>query len=178
MDQNQYPLIKGQTIALSKLGDMYNAMIGHMEKLLDNLTQGIHTRLPAYKDIVDDMTESKPGYCFASNHNSNIKSCRFLDLLAKEKAGWIHSHGEGGEMVWKHVKLTGWMSKAQELNELLLVLMHMGGGQPARGQELFPILYRNMQNVHRALFVSPMGLTWILNYNKVSPLVLISGSIN
>jgi hypothetical protein len=74
--------------------------------------------------------------------------------------------------------MTLWMSKAQQLNELLLVLMHIGGGQPARGQELFPSLYRNMQNVHRSLFVSPMGVTWILSYNKVSALVTVSRIIN
>jgi hypothetical protein len=157
---------------------MYTAMVSHVEDLLAELTQGIKTTLPAYKDIVDDMTESQPGYCFASHHNKNIESLRFLDLMAKDKAGWAYSHGEGGEVVWKHVKMTLWMSKAQQLNELLLVLMHIGGGQPARGQELFPSLYRNMQNVHRSLFVSPMGVTWILSYNKVSALVIVSGTIN
>ncbi|KAF9508359.1 hypothetical protein BS47DRAFT_1302932, partial [Hydnum rufescens UP504] len=113
------------------------------------------------------MTEVDPGYCFASSHNQNIQSLRYLSLLAKDNAEWVYTR-RGGKVEWKHVKVTLWMSKAQELNELLLVLMHMGGGQPARGKELFPTLYRNKQNVHRSLFVSPMGITWIINYNKTN----------
>jgi hypothetical protein len=156
---------------------MYTTMLERAKELIADLTQGINTTLPAHKDIVDDMTEDRPGYCFASSHNRNIDSLRFLNILAKDNAEWVQSRG-GGQVVWKHVKAVLWMSKAQELNELLLVLMHMGGGQPARGQELFPTLYRNKQNIHRSLFVSPMGITWILNYNKASGSIIHASIYN
>ena len=159
--------IKGHTIFLSKIADMYSTLLERAEKLITELTEGTSTALPAHKDIVDDMTEDSPGYCFAASHNRNLDSLCFKDLLAKSNAEWVHMHRPGGEVEWKHVKIVVWMQKAQELNELILVLMHMGGGQPARGQELFPALYWNMQNVHQALFVLPKGMTWIISYNKV-----------
>ncbi|KAF9515153.1 hypothetical protein BS47DRAFT_1361236 [Hydnum rufescens UP504] len=55
--------IKGHTVSLSKIGDMYTTLLGRMEMLLNELTEGIQTNVPAHKDIVDDMTEDTPGYC-------------------------------------------------------------------------------------------------------------------
>ncbi|KAF9518849.1 hypothetical protein BS47DRAFT_1358509 [Hydnum rufescens UP504] len=131
--------IKGHTVSLSKIGDMYTTLLGRMEMLLNELTEGIQTNVPAHKDIVDDMTEDTPGYCFASSHNGNIDSLRYLNLLAKDNTQWVYNYGTGGTVVWKAVKVAVWMSKAQELNELLLILMHIGGGQP----DINPKYYSN-----------------------------------
>ncbi|KAF9502957.1 hypothetical protein BS47DRAFT_1402897 [Hydnum rufescens UP504] len=132
--------IKGHTVALSKMGDMYTAMLQQAEEQIKELTGGIETHVPAHKDIVDDMTEAEPGYCFASPHNHNIQSLRYLNLLAKDNSEWVHSRMDGGG----HVKAVACKGVETELDGKVATLKEIldpsttddqlaGEGPPAQG---------------------------------------------
>ena len=70
-------------------------------------------------------------------------------------------------------KMEAFMSTARKLNDLILVLMHVGGGQPARASEILTMTYRNGQNFPRSLFICEGTLSWVLRHNKVCLLCLI-----
>ena len=63
--------------------------------------------------------------------------------------------------------MQSFMDLAIELNEIFIVLFHLGGGPPARGTELFTMTYRNGEGTKRTLFAPEGKLFWILEYSKV-----------
>lgn len=63
--------------------------------------------------------------------------------------------------------LEQWMKKAWELNRLILVLMHIAGGQPARATELLGLVYCNGAGLPASFFVTNGLATWVLTWIKV-----------
>lgn len=160
--------VNSKKIELANIAVFYNELLNEAQTLFNELTDGHSTDLPITLDqLFDDKTIDTPGYSFVQNKKQNLQSARFKGITSHlKKPGFVIK--QEGELVWNHVMMETFMGKAHRLNEILMTLMHIGGGQPARGQEFFTLTYRNQQNVQRSLFASNGDLCWILSYSKVS----------
>jgi superfamily II DNA or RNA helicase len=59
-----------------------------------------------------------------------------------------------------------YMDQVDKFREWLLVLMHITGGQPARGTELLSILHSNTAKAHRSIFVEDGLVVFVTSYHK------------
>jgi hypothetical protein len=64
------------------------------------------------------------------------------------------------------VAMQDFMAQAQRLNEIFIVLFHVGGG-PSWATELFTLAYQNGAGTKRSLFAPNGKLYWSLAYSKV-----------
>lgn len=160
--------VDGKKIFLNKLPTFYNTLLEQGNALFAELTEGHGTDLPfLLSDLFDDKVEDIPEFSFIDNRQQNLQTCRFKGLTTfLKKPGFVFM--QDGELRWNPVEMQKFLKKAHTLNEMLMVLMHVGGGQPARGQEFFTLTYRNQQNVHRTLFAGFAEVCWIIGYSKVS----------
>lgn len=69
---------------------------------------------------------------------------------------------------WNKTKALQLFNQQQKLCMLLMVLIHVRGGQPVRAQELFTLTYTNKPNMPRTLFMPEGEVVWKLIYNKVN----------
>jgi hypothetical protein len=165
-DKHRIIAVKGKSVDLADIPRAYSAVMDRAKSLFGWLTTGIDAELEfPYKSIGDDLENKAPSYSFLST--PILQRSRFLSITHLLQNPKYVISIEGREVEWSKVAVGEWMKKAQELNSCLLLLLHIGSGQPARGSEILSMLFRNMQNVHRSLFAVPGGLATILGYNKV-----------
>jgi hypothetical protein len=64
-------------------------------------------------------------------------------------------------------RMRDWMRKVARFRGLLLILMHISGGQPVRGPEILSVRHRNTAaGGHRNLFVEDGGVVFVTRYHK------------
>ena len=153
-------------IPMDKIPAFYAGMLEEFREGLAKLTAGHSTDLSLpLTDFWDNMERDAPDYGFLDSWTGDLQPVRMRNIKSLIMAGYLQV--VNGEQVWDRVKMKEWLDQAHKLNTLLLVLLHLSC-QPARGQELFTMTFRNQQNSHRNLFVSHGNLCWILGYSKVS----------
>ena len=160
--------IDGHRVPINKIGELSERILSRIKLLIEEMAEGAKIAYPYHpNDIVDSATESKPGYSFMSSQNSQMEEAgvRVLTRLLSQP-GW-RIRGPEGTMVWNRTKMLAFMAKGRELNQLIMLAMHLGGGQPSRGTELVQALLCNGQNTRRSLYVSAGSVMWILWYHKV-----------
>jgi superfamily II DNA helicase RecQ len=64
-------------------------------------------------------------------------------------------------------RMKDWMRQVARFRGLLLILMHITGGQPARGTEILSLRHRNTtQGGHRNLFIEDGTVVFVTKYHK------------
>ena len=64
-------------------------------------------------------------------------------------------------------RVRDWMRQVARFRGLLLILMHITGGQPARGTEILSLRHRNtMQGGHRNVFIEDGTVVFVTKYHK------------
>ncbi len=127
--------VKGKTVFLADIPTTYSAIMDKARSLFEWLTRGIETKLHfPPSSLVDDLDASTPSYSFLDTLILEEYHFRSITHLLEDRKYAIKID-ENGEVQWSKVAITDWVKKAQELNECLLFLLHLGSGQPARGTE-------------------------------------------
>ena len=87
--------------------------------------------------IKDDMRENTQGYSFVSNPDNGLERC-YCQLLPRSSTGSeetaLQKRGE-----WQDRACARYFEGEQKMLRYLLLLLHLTGGQPARGPELTTI---------------------------------------
>jgi len=155
-------------IAIAKLKDLYSGLLKDATSKFNTLTAGISTPLPPSDVLSDDRAIDKPEYSFMDSGKPYMQGARFKGIQHfASTPGWIVRNDEVDGPVWSHLRMEKFMSDAEDLLALLMVLMHISN-QPARSTELFTLQIRNSVNVHRSLFATWGDVSWILGYSKVN----------
>ncbi|KAL7750726.1 hypothetical protein RI367_003683 [Sorochytrium milnesiophthora] len=89
-------------------------------------------------------------------------SDRNLDFFATV-AG---ADGGPDEVILRRSAVDKWLNKAQQLQQMLAVGVHLSGGQPGRAPELASLLACNTVGSQRSVFWCQRGLTLVTRYNK------------
>jgi hypothetical protein len=154
--------VMGEYVEMGKIPKMYNAWLEEVKRTLDDMCPGVS--LPSR--LRDNLQDDTPGYS-AFDCNPRLLSDHYRLALCQVLTPEYVLGYEDQRPLWNSAKATEYMRKSHRLNVLLLLLLHIGSGSPARSTEILSMLFRNGQNSRRGLFVYGDGLMWMVSYNKV-----------
>jgi len=163
--------ISGNCFDLDLFAKMYEKRLGEALERFQDLTRGFDTSdLPTLTTLHDDTSDYTANTSFLSANATILDPMRRRHIahvannLAYE---WITRVDDDNTVHWNLQRVRDWMRDASELCVLLLFLLHIGGGQPARGPEILTMLYRNLPDTPRGIYLLPTSVTSIIGYTKV-----------
>jgi hypothetical protein len=116
--------------------------------------------------LADDMNETAVGYSFVSERRNGLGGRR--DEMVRRLAG---APDAGRFMVRDRFTADskGWRQYRPQLERfqaLLFLLVHIGGGAPARGVEILPIRHANVAQAPRNVFIQDGQVVIVTAYHK------------
>lgn len=175
-DDHTEIMLKGSIVVkLSLIPALYQGLLDEAWEILGRLTSGHSTEFPEWASldqIVDDPSNKSTGYSLLGDHALEMWPLRTRSLeafMASSNHVDIILSTNGKATNWKGntAAMGDFMALAQKLNEIFIVLFHVGGGPPSRATELFTLAYRNGAGTKRTLFAPNGKLYWSLAYSKV-----------
>ena len=158
---------RGKPIALSRFRSMVQGAISEAEDMLwkDLLCTGLDDRFEIPLDeLRDDVTWTKRGVSFIDNTHNGLREKRKWTLQR------ILSDKDGGKMrsqrSWAMSHVRRYLRKVDRFRELLLLCMHLTGGQPARGTEMTTLRFKNGYLQDRNIFVMHGQMVFVTRYHK------------
>jgi hypothetical protein len=136
--------IQGRSIAINRVRRMVSGIIGEAEDLLwrslmwsDN---GQRFEVPL-GELEDNVTWTKRGASFLNNAHNKLGDKREWMLER------MLSHDTGRKMLadneWVGRRVRAYLREVDKFRELLLLCVHLTGGQPARGSEITSVRFKN-----------------------------------
>ncbi|KAH3951994.1 hypothetical protein HBH53_049120 [Parastagonospora nodorum] len=121
--------------------------------------------------LKDDPSNSSAGFSFLQDpRNSTVLAGRERHLLNKLKApGELHDRFFGGskDLTWDKTAVHSYIKQTHRFLRRLLLLIHLTGGQPARGTELLTLRWRNSASSEvRNIFIEHGLVAFVTSYHK------------
>ena len=123
------------------------------------------------RELKDDPTVNTPDWSFLldkRNEDQLAGHDRWL-LRRIRDHGWLRKQFLDGphSTTWKKKRVKSYLDAIQTFLQRLLLLVHMTGGQPARGTELLTLQWRNSQHgIRRNIFLENGLVTFVTSYHK------------
>lgn len=122
-------------------------------------------------EIFDDHARTVPGYSFFSDHRNPFHDMRFSlmrEFASSPAASWLFRGLDSDKnIVWSEEGVARWLNRVDKANRMLSLLMHMSGGQPARGTEMCLLKISNLHHrVRNVYWMGPGRLVYLMFYNK------------
>jgi superfamily II DNA or RNA helicase len=152
------------------MGQFRSTAHGLVAEALGLLTDGLlYGELPAvpWQSMCDNPVNQTPGWSFLKDRRTRwpVDGRTWMLDRVEESQDLRKKFYIKGEM--SRVKVRRYVRTADDLLEKLLVLLHMTGGQPARGSELRSIRYKNtVAGEERNLFIDEGMLVYVTRYHK------------
>lgn len=156
---------------------MVHGLVASTAEILDeHLLFGLKEQLPAFdwSELRDDPSNATPGWSFLKDERNHT--------LSQVDPWWLHerigervdlmkrfSSSGGGEVAfrWNPRTVKVFQSSMRNFQKRLMVLMHITGGQPARGPELLSLRHSNtVKGVHRGVFIENGLMVFVARYHK------------
>ncbi|KFY31504.1 hypothetical protein V493_01048 [Pseudogymnoascus sp. VKM F-4281 (FW-2241)] len=120
--------------------------------------------------LKDDPANSKPGWCFLDDlRNDHLQGHNRWLLNCVLDEGWLQQEflTRGAKAVWQRKTAEQYLRQANTFLELLLLLIYMLGGQPARGTKLLSLQLRNtIHGLRRNIFIENGLISFVTFYHK------------
>jgi superfamily II DNA helicase RecQ len=123
-----------------------------------------------WQHLYDDPSNDEAGWSFIRDQRSR---------LPVDGQSWLHERiGSRPDLRQRFIRagtasgidrerMRDWLRQVAAFRGKLLVLMHMTGGQPARGPEILSVRHRNtVQGGHRNLFIEDGMVVFVTRYHK------------
>ena len=114
--------------------------------------------------LKDDLRENTQGYSFVSNPANGLQRCYRQLLQRSWECSPETALQKDGE--WRHEACSAYLEEEQKMLRYILLLLHLTGGQPARGPELTTIRHQNSSAAMRNIYVSNGQLFYMIEYHK------------
>jgi len=145
--------IHGKKVELNELRNLCRALLKEAEiQLHSRVKMGISAakcgRWEEF-DAEDDLSNTNDEYSFISSCKDISKKRKGLlkAFMANGYTKRFFSKGRNGKTIlWNKSNCMEWLKRSKALLEMLAVLCHLPGGQPARGAEMATLRWRN--NIH------------------------------
>jgi superfamily II DNA helicase RecQ len=118
----------------------------------------------------DDPANGEVGWNFIRDQRSRLPSngrdwlYQRIYSQAALRERFVRADVAGGV---EKERMRDWMRQVARFRGLLLILMHITGGQPARGTEMLSLRHRNTtQGGHRNLFIEDGTVVFVTKYHK------------
>ncbi|KAI1663164.1 DEAD/DEAH box helicase [Pyrenophora tritici-repentis] len=123
-----------------------------------------------WESIRDNPTDERPGWNFLKDHRTSmpVNGERWLfERVGKSASIRSRFMKPGTQSGVDRQAVERYMDRVVEFREKLAVLMHMTGGQPARGPELLSVRHSNtVQGGHRNIFIEDGMVVFVTRYHK------------
>ncbi|KAI1670755.1 hypothetical protein L13192_06271, partial [Pyrenophora tritici-repentis] len=123
-----------------------------------------------WESIRDNPTDERPGWNFLKDHRTSmpVNGERWLfERVGKSASIRSRFMKPGTQSGVDRQAVERYMDWVVEFREKLAVLMHMTGGQPARGPELLSVRHSNtVQGGHRNIFIEDGMVVFVTRYHK------------
>ena len=120
--------------------------------------------------LFDDPTNGEVGWNFINDQRSRlpVDGRDGLSERIRSQSQWrdpfVRKDAAGGI---DRERMRDWMRKVAQFRGLLLILMHISGGQPARGTEILSVRHRNTTaGGRRNMFIEDGGVVFVTRYHK------------
>jgi hypothetical protein len=181
-DTNRTSLSIGDTlVTLDGLRDFVRDLLREADEFLATVVllglrlPGMDKLLQLLQRLVDNHWSKDPGYSFLDDPRNKLgqyKHCllqAFITSSSTEGKFIIassSSSGGGSSSEYKKDACYDWLRKAGEFLSMLTVLIHIGGGQPARAQELATLQIRGTSDTHRGVYYTHGTVMLCTRYHK------------
>jgi superfamily II DNA or RNA helicase len=173
---NQTMYYHGKPLTLEKFRGFIKDLIDAAEDLLckDLLFQDdcLWVRNINLGSMTDDMNESQAGYSFTSEKSNKLLGGRgrMMNRLQASSAWKDMVKVETGGIQFKPRAVAKYKRKVKQLMEQLLILVHITGGQPARGTEIAILRHFNAQQNMRNVYIQDGRVIIVTRYHKAQAL--------
>ena len=123
-----------------------------------------------WEALHDDPTNGEVGWNFIHDQRSTLPVngrdwlYQRIQSQAKLRDRFVRTDAVGGV---DRERMRDYMRQVARFRGLLLILMHITGGQPARGTEILSVRHRNTaQGGHRNLFIEDGMVVFVTKYHK------------
>lgn len=134
----------------------------------------VHKRdeLPSipWDQLHDDPTNNEVRWSFLNDQRSRLptdgKEWLFARIRDRRELyeRFVRLENDNG---YDRERVKDWMRQVARFRGLLLILMHITGGQPARGSEILSVRHRNTATgEHRNLFIEDGTVVFVTKYHK------------
>jgi hypothetical protein len=149
----------GRPIVISKFKAMVHDVVAEAEELLwTKLMRTGRFEIPLCK-VEDNASFTKRGESFVNEHNG-------LDKGLEGMLRWALGSELRRDGVWQAPQARKYLRRVDAFLEQLLFLMHITGGQPARGTEIQSIRHCNGQLQDRNVYVMDGQAVFVTRYHK------------
>lgn len=123
-----------------------------------------------WQRLFDDPSNASPGWSFVNDPRTpwpvDGKEWMFqrIQQQPKQRRRFVSETATTG---MNRSTVRDWLQEVDEFRGRLLALMHMTGGQPARGPEILSVRHSNtIQGGHRNLFIEDGMVVFVTHYHK------------
>ncbi|MDB5910917.1 MAG: hypothetical protein JWP34_5031, partial [Massilia sp.] len=168
-DQVTYQRIK---MTMSQLADMLHGLVDEAKVQLGQLVMADDWPAIPWTLVEDDHSEDRVGYSFLQD-DRNTWVCKGAGWVVRQivrqpakQAEWLSSDSTN-TCPYRPTAVRRYRQQFEEFRELLLMLMHMAGGQPGRAPELIGIRHSNTANGGvRNVFAHQGMMCFVTVYHK------------
>jgi len=146
----------GKPLAMTRIRDFISKLIDIAEGLLcKELLCCKNLRGLDLTKLQDDMNNQTNGFSFLDEPHNGLSGGRERVVAnLKQLPVWKTMTGiKDGRIYFRSKEVIKYTSKVEAFLEYLLILIHLTGGQPARGTELTTIRYRNVLQNLRNIYI-------------------------
>jgi RecQ family ATP-dependent DNA helicase len=139
-----------------------------MEDVLDISGEEKAPKIP-WSLLRDDPVQKKPGWNFVQDERNKweVDGKWWLWNRLNKPTSKYRLIRSTTDFEWDGNNIDKFMNRVVEFREKLLVLMHISGGQPARGPELLSIRHSNtVHGEYRNIFVEDGLMVFVTRYHK------------
>ncbi|PNP76142.1 hypothetical protein FNYG_10519 [Fusarium nygamai] len=113
--------------------------------------------------IEDDLTQTRRGQSFIYRNGLAGKEVEMLEdlIISSRKTDLLDQTGE-----WKWAGIRKYLKLVKRFKEFLLLLAHITGGQPSRGEEITGLRLVNGINRDRNIFIIDSEVILVTQYHK------------
>ena len=163
--------IHGKRVELDQLRSLCSELLKEAQDQLEfKVKMGIKTADWKKFEPEDDLSNILEHYSFVTSSNNALikdRSCLLQGFMANGVTRAFFTRGMNGEVVlWERKACIEWLKRCKKLLELLAVLCHLLGGQPARGSELATLRWRNSVDEQRGVYWVNGTIMLLAMYSK------------
>jgi RecQ family ATP-dependent DNA helicase len=123
-----------------------------------------------WESMRDNPTDERPGWSFLKDHRTQmpVDGERWLfERVGRDTSIRNRFMKPGTRSGVDREAVERYMGRVVEFREKLAVLMHMAGGQPARGPEILSVRHSNtVKGGHRNIFIEDGMVVFVTRYHK------------
>ena len=167
--------IHGKKVELKELGNLSNTLLKKAKTQLNSqVKMGLHIKQWGQFNPADDMWNDKDGYSFISTlQNRDLKGGKALAdaFISNSITRSFFTKGMNRGILWNKNNCMTWLKRCKRLSEMLAVLCHLLGGQPARATEMATLRWRNSVEEQRGTYWVNGTMMLLARYSKTRSII-------